>query len=159
MRNVSDKICTKNLNAQCMLNNVIFFLNRAIYELMWKNIVEPDRPQMTIWLMQITCWTPKATSTHSEYVIILALPLQLWSHESTAVLRYTFIVRLFIQFSALQCVSESCPTVFTTCWDLHYTASLHGRYSVIQTDSVQSEGSRDTSVEKQQHSVCQLYLC
>jgi hypothetical protein len=22
--------------------------NRAIYEIMWKNIVEPDRPQMTV---------------------------------------------------------------------------------------------------------------
>jgi len=28
-----------------------FFLgNHAIYEIMWKNMVEPDRPQMTMWL-------------------------------------------------------------------------------------------------------------
>jgi len=25
-----------------------FSENRAVYEIMWKNIVEPDRPQMTI---------------------------------------------------------------------------------------------------------------
>ena len=37
---------------------------------MCKNIVvEPDRPQMTIWRMRIACWIPKATDTHSEYII------------------------------------------------------------------------------------------
>jgi hypothetical protein len=32
-----------------MLFSVLFFSeNRAVYEIMWKNMVEPDRPQMTI---------------------------------------------------------------------------------------------------------------
>ena len=35
--------------------------NPAVYEIMWKNIVEPDRPQMTIWRMRTACWIPKAT--------------------------------------------------------------------------------------------------
>ena len=43
--------------------------NRAVYGLMWRNIVEPDRPHMTIWRMRIACWTPKAKNKHSEYVI------------------------------------------------------------------------------------------
>jgi len=34
-------------------------------------MVELDRPQMTIWRMNTACWTPKATNTHSEYVILL----------------------------------------------------------------------------------------
>jgi len=38
-----------------------FLLNHAIYEVMWKNIVEQGRPQMTIWHMHIACWIPKAT--------------------------------------------------------------------------------------------------
>ena len=29
-----------------------------------------------IWHMRITYWTPKATDTHSEYVILIAFPLQ-----------------------------------------------------------------------------------
>ena len=37
---------------------------------MWKNIVERGRPQMTIWRTRIACWTPKATNTHSQYVIL-----------------------------------------------------------------------------------------
>jgi len=42
-----------------------FFRNRAVYEIMWKDTVEPDRPQMTIWRMRIACWVPKATYTQN----------------------------------------------------------------------------------------------
>jgi len=55
-----------------------FFENRAIYEIMWKNIVEPDRLQMTIWLTRIACWIPMATNTLSQYVILIAFLLQQW---------------------------------------------------------------------------------
>jgi len=27
--------------------------NRTVYEIMWKNVVLPDRPQMAIWRMRI----------------------------------------------------------------------------------------------------------
>ena len=56
---------------------------------MWDNIVELGRSQMTIWCMRIACWIPKATNTHSHYVILIAFPLQQWFHERTTVLRYT----------------------------------------------------------------------
>ena len=45
-----------------------FLENRTFYEIMWKNIVERDRPQMTTWRMRIGCRIPKATDTHSEYI-------------------------------------------------------------------------------------------
>jgi len=48
---------------------------RAIYEIMWKNIVQPGRPQMTIWRMRIACCVTKATNTLSEYVILISFPL------------------------------------------------------------------------------------
>ena len=38
-----------------------------------KNIVESDRPQMTVWGMRIACWIPNATNTHSEYIYYLLL--------------------------------------------------------------------------------------
>jgi hypothetical protein len=41
----------------------------AVHEIMWKNAVEPYRPQVSIRCMPITCWVSKATNTHSEYVI------------------------------------------------------------------------------------------
>ena len=58
---------------------------------MWKNIVEADRPQMTIWRMLVACWITKATNTYSEYVILIAFPLQQWLHESSSMLRYAYI--------------------------------------------------------------------
>jgi len=33
----------------------ILFFNRAVYEIMWQNIVEQDRLQTTIWRMRIAC--------------------------------------------------------------------------------------------------------
>jgi hypothetical protein len=71
-----------------------FFENRAVYQTMWKNIVERGRPHMTIWRMRIECWIPKATNTHSEYVIIIAFPQQQWLQERPSMLCYTHISRL-----------------------------------------------------------------
>ena len=62
---------------------------------MWKNIVQPDRPQMTIWRMRIACWIPKATNTHSEYVILIVFPLQQWLHERASMLRLYYSVILY----------------------------------------------------------------
>ena len=31
-----------------MFNNIFFFENRAVYEIVWKTMVDPDRPQMII---------------------------------------------------------------------------------------------------------------
>jgi hypothetical protein len=61
---------------------------------MWKNIVEPDRPQVTLWRMRIACWIPKATNTHSEFLIFIVFPLQQCFHERTSVLRCTYIASL-----------------------------------------------------------------
>jgi len=76
-----------------ILCSVIFFPpeNRACFQIMWKNIVERGRPQMTIWRMRIACWIPKATNTNSEYVIRIAFPPQQWLHERAPMLRYTYI--------------------------------------------------------------------
>jgi hypothetical protein len=47
IRNFSDKIVEKiKTHILCSIN--FFPENRALYEIMWKNVVEPDRPQMTI---------------------------------------------------------------------------------------------------------------
>jgi hypothetical protein len=38
--------------------------SRATYEIMRKNTVEPERPQMKIRRIHIACWIPKATDAH-----------------------------------------------------------------------------------------------
>ena len=45
MRNDSDKSCREIRNAFYLRH--IFFEGRAVHDVMWKNTVEPDRPQMT----------------------------------------------------------------------------------------------------------------
>jgi len=75
-----------------ILCSVAFFSeNRAVYEIMWKNIVERGRAQMAIWRLRIACWIPKAKNTHSEYVTLIAFPLQQWLHKRAPLLRYTHI--------------------------------------------------------------------
>jgi len=49
--------------------------NHAVYEIVWKNMQEPDRPHVTL------------TNTHSECVILIAFLRQIWLHERASVLR------------------------------------------------------------------------
>jgi hypothetical protein len=56
-----------------------------------KNIVERGRPQMIECRMHIACWIPKATDIHSQYVILIAFPLQQFLHESASISRYTYV--------------------------------------------------------------------
>jgi len=46
---------------------------------------------MTIWSTRQACSVPKDTNTYSEYVGVIAFPLQQWMHESVSVLRYAYI--------------------------------------------------------------------
>jgi hypothetical protein len=72
-----------------ILWSVTFSEIRALYEILCKNIVEQGRAQITIWHMRIACWITKAAGTHSEYVKLIAPPLQQWLHERAQLLRYT----------------------------------------------------------------------
>jgi hypothetical protein len=94
MKNVSDKCYKKNQNTHFVFN--YFFFNRAVYEIMWKNNVEPGRRQMTMWRMRIACWIPKAANTHSEYVILITFPLRQKLHELISVLRKTHIACIVV---------------------------------------------------------------
>jgi len=40
--------------------------NRDISEIMWKNMVDPDRSQTKIWRMRIVCWIPKTANTYTQ---------------------------------------------------------------------------------------------
>ena len=71
---------------------LIFFFFRRSVSLSdnAENMVEPGKPQMTIWRMRITRLIPIGTNTHSQYVILVAHPLQQWLHEHASMLRYTY---------------------------------------------------------------------
>ena len=44
--------------------------------------------------MRFACWITKATNTRSEYIMLIAFPLQRWLRERASILLYTlfFIV-------------------------------------------------------------------
>ena len=62
---------------------------RAVYEIMWKNILQPERPQTKNKrrCMCFACWITKAIDTHWEYVTVIAFPRQQWSWEDASMLR------------------------------------------------------------------------
>ena len=70
------------------------FYNRGVHEIMWKNIVEPNRPQVTISHIRITRWIPKATNWHSDYVILV-----------TFILQWCFLERALLLHSSVHCLS------------------------------------------------------
>jgi len=74
--NAVEKIKTHILYSIIYIYIFFSFENRAVYEVMWKKILQRGRKQMAIW--RIACWIPKAINTHSEYVILIAFPLQHW---------------------------------------------------------------------------------
>ena len=65
------KVVEKNQNTHFM-HNIFFPENRAFYEIMPKNMVQPDMPQVTFAAqkeMRFACWITKArkqTHTHTH---------------------------------------------------------------------------------------------
>jgi len=75
---VFEKIKTHIL---CSKTCFLFFENRPLYEVTWKNNLQPNGPQITIRRMRILCWIYEATNTHLDYVTHIAFPLQQWLNE------------------------------------------------------------------------------
>jgi hypothetical protein len=92
-RNVSHQSFRGNQNTHFVFSN-FSFENDGVCEIMWKSMVEPEKPKMTKRRMHISRLVPKATNTHSGYVILIACLLQQWLHERALLLRYTYIACL-----------------------------------------------------------------
>jgi len=105
MQNVSAKVL-KKIKTHFMFSN--FFLNRALYEITWKNILQQDRPQMPIWRMRNAWWISKAINTHSTYVILNCFSI------TTMVAWMRLRVTLYVHcVSCLQYnIQWSCNTMF-----------------------------------------------
>ena len=86
MGNVLDTVCREN-HISCSM--MFFPENRAVYEITLKNTVlaSETTDDNKIRSMHIAWWIPKATDTHSEYVILIAFSRQQWLRERPAMLR------------------------------------------------------------------------
>jgi beta-galactosidase GanA len=82
-----------------MLCSITFFPeNRAFYEVMWKNMLEPVCPQIKIQRMRFVCRITKTTDTNSEYVTLIAFPRRQWFCERATMLRYTYVACLAVEW-------------------------------------------------------------
>jgi len=86
MRNISDKSCRENQRTHFIFSN--FFESLVVYEIMWKNTVQPDRSQMTVQCMRIACWI---IVLHVLRMCNTALPLPQRSQKRTSKLRYMYV--------------------------------------------------------------------
>ena len=100
MRNVWDKIVEEIKT---------FSFNRVVYETIWKIFLEPNRTQMTIWPMPITCWIPKATNTHTHTHTHRLCNTHCYS-TATIIARKRFSVTLYLL----------CQSCFFIIWDIKF---------------------------------------
>ena len=77
-----------------------FFLSRAVYEVLSKNIVESERPWVIVLYIanntRFASWVIKTVNTHSDYVILIAFLEQQWLGERASLLCNTYIVYLVL---------------------------------------------------------------
>jgi hypothetical protein len=110
IRNVSDKSCRENQNTHFMFNN--FFPSRKSCRL-WDNVgkygtARQDTDDNIIRRMRFACRITKATDTHSEYVILIAIAWQQWLRERASMLRYRYIDSLVSSQRLLHRTQQPC---------------------------------------------------
>ena len=93
-RNVSYKSGRENPNILCSIFS--FRKSCILWDNMEKHCIGKQARDDIIRRMRFAGWIPKATDTHSEYVIFIAFPPQHWFYERVSMLRYTCTAYLFI---------------------------------------------------------------
>ena len=135
MRNVSDNFVQKTKTQfSCLTTS---FQSRAVYEIMWKNMVEPDRTQMKIWRMRIACCIPMATGTHSEYVILTAYEI-MWKNVERSRPQMT-----------IWCMSIACR--------IHNATDTHSEYIILTAFPLQQWLLERASMLRDTYSDCLVY--
>jgi len=81
---VREKIKTK------IVSSITVFESSAVYETMWKNMVDTVRPQLTIQNGTCPLHAGYLTlQTHTQNTYTYSFSLQQWLNESASMLRYT----------------------------------------------------------------------
>jgi hypothetical protein len=119
MRNVSNKRCRENQSTHFVLND--FFAKTVPFMRKFgKNVMDPERLQMTTWLL--VAWrvskathaqalshthastpTPKPRYKHThphKYVTLTASPQQQWFRERASLLRHTMYIACIVLFQS-----------------------------------------------------------
>jgi hypothetical protein len=91
IRNASYKTCKEN---QYILHVQLRYFPPRTPSSLWGKEEKYARARQAkddsiIWRMRSACQIPKATDTHSEYVMHIVFQQQRWIRERASVLRYT----------------------------------------------------------------------
>jgi len=121
MRNVPEKIVEK-IETQIFCS-VTHFWKSCLFEITWKNMVEPRGPQLKISSVLLISWINKATDTHPEYAVLMTFPLQKWLGERGSMLL------LCMYFSS--CFSQFSLGLYLTVFDLYYRIWRHLTYLTV----------------------------
>jgi hypothetical protein len=114
----------EKMKMHCMFNN-LFFENCIVCDVTSKNIVGPNRQQMTIWRTRIVRCIPKDTDTHSEYVILIPFPtatmvsrtrLNVTSYVHCLSCLFVLRTELPSSFDVSACVIMPSEFNFLQCW-------------------------------------------
>jgi hypothetical protein len=74
IKHISDRFVEK-ITTHILGSLIIFLENRIVYEINEKKYCSAEQSRMIKWRMRIAFWKTKATNTHSEFVILMVLPL------------------------------------------------------------------------------------
>jgi hypothetical protein len=75
------------------------FFYRPIYEIMWKNVVQPGRLYTTIWRMYIACWIPNTTLRVSNAYCISTVTIVPRAHLRATL--YVYCLRSLFNFNVI----------------------------------------------------------
>jgi hypothetical protein len=96
----NEKCLRKNLYRKItthILYSVNFIERRAVCEIMWKNMIQPDRTRDSlIRCMRFGYRINKTTETLAEYVIFIAFRRQQWLHQRSLMLHYRQMTSLVL---------------------------------------------------------------
>ena len=130
-----------------------FLKNRAVYDIMWKNIAEPDRQQMTIWRMFIARWTHKSTDAQSEYVRLFQC------NSGYANAFQCYVIRTYVlwkcDFFGGSVISRS-PDLHNFAWREGYGIPLHVLFVQL---FIHMYTDRQTQCSKLYNSDSQEHVC
>jgi hypothetical protein len=95
IKNVSHKSC-REIKIHILCSTTFFFFeNRTFYEIMWKDVAEPDRTHR--WqnnTAHALCALYNYGYRHSENVILIGFPRQQWLREAPQCYFYTSVACL-----------------------------------------------------------------
>ena len=113
--------------------------------------------------MRLACWIPKATNTHSEYLILTAFPLQQWLNKGVSLIRYTYtacLVKYYLDCCRVETALGHPPPLMTcsSLWGLRYSAPHLSLFAARRLEMKSWSHFNDRSVQKNWTSDFKVFL-